>query len=201
MKRVLSESSSQTSLDRHKLHKSRVSKSRSQTTILTSLDLVRRVFHPTPPFATLLGFHLLLFSHTCLKTVADRYGSGTFFSPGCSISSFLLLCTFWTFQFSWRGSLCHPLSFDNTGHCVYRINNGRSNDGTFAFITASYQRNAVLYHLEVLYVCLRYFLSLLSVQKLLDDSSRLIAGETWDESNGEDSPSPCVWESRQHTVN
>jgi hypothetical protein len=36
-------------------------------------SLLERVFHPTPPFATLLGFQLLLFSHTRLETVGDSY--------------------------------------------------------------------------------------------------------------------------------
>jgi hypothetical protein len=66
---------------------------------------------PTPPFATLLGFHLLLFSHTRLETVGGRYGFGTFFSPNRSISS--LRCTFLTYRCLWRGSLCHSSSFPN----------------------------------------------------------------------------------------
>jgi hypothetical protein len=78
--------------------------------------LYRRVFHPTPPFATLLGFHLLIFSHTRLETVDDRYGYGTFFSPNCSTSS--LRCTCLIFQFLWPGFLCHRSPLENAHHCA-----------------------------------------------------------------------------------
>jgi hypothetical protein len=78
----------------------------------------RRVFHPTPPFATLLGIHLLIFSHTRLETVDDRYGYGTFFSPNCSISS--LRCTCLIFQFLWRVSLCHRSPLDNAHHYAFQ---------------------------------------------------------------------------------
>ncbi len=78
--------------------------------------LYTRVFHPTPPFATLLGFHLLIFSHTRLETVDDRYGYGTFFSPNCSTSS--LRCTCLIFRFLWRGFLCHRSPLENAHHCA-----------------------------------------------------------------------------------
>jgi hypothetical protein len=78
------------------------------------IPLCRRVFHPTPPFATLLGFQLLKFSHTRLETVDDRYGYGTFFSPNCSISS--LRCTCLIFRFFMV--LCHRSSLENAHHCA-----------------------------------------------------------------------------------
>jgi hypothetical protein len=55
-------------------------------------------------------------SHTRLETIGNRYGSGTFFSPNCLISS--LRCTFLTFQFLWRGFLCLRSSLPNPRHCV-----------------------------------------------------------------------------------
>jgi hypothetical protein len=78
--------------------------------------MVRRVFHPTPPFAALLGFHLLIFSHTRLEAVDDRYGYGNIFSPNCSISS--LRCTRLIFRFVWRLLICHCSSLENAHHCA-----------------------------------------------------------------------------------
>jgi hypothetical protein len=63
----------------------------------------KRVIHPTPPPATLPGFQTLLFSHTRLETVGDRYVSGTSSSPNCPFLSFH--CTFCFIQYLWRGSL------------------------------------------------------------------------------------------------
>jgi hypothetical protein len=85
-----------------------------------------RVIDPTPPPATLPGFHLLIFSHASWESVGDHYGSGTFFSPNCSIVQFRPCgaCCFFL-QYLWRGSLCLQLLIaglhtilPNNPHCV-----------------------------------------------------------------------------------
>jgi hypothetical protein len=86
--------------------------------ISDSIHLDRRVFHPTPPLATLLGFHLLLFSLSRLETVGDRYGYGPFFPPNYSIWSFR--CTFSIYRFLWRGFLCHCSFLGKARHCDYQ---------------------------------------------------------------------------------
>jgi hypothetical protein len=48
---------------------------------LSLLVLSRDVIHLTPPPVTLPGFHPLLFLHTRLETVGNRYVSGTFSLP------------------------------------------------------------------------------------------------------------------------
>jgi hypothetical protein len=94
------------------------------------MELTERVIHPTPPPATLPGFHPLLFSHTRLETVGDRYVSGTSSSPNWPFSSFH--CTFCFIRYLWRGSLCLHSSLPAcTPHCqtfviVFR-NDGGSN--------------------------------------------------------------------------
>jgi hypothetical protein len=100
----------------HKQPDARSNQHKKCTSAQICTDLHRRVFHPTPPFATLLGFHLLIFSHIHLETVDDRYGYGTFLSPNCSILS--LRCTCLIFQFLWRVFLCHCSLLENAHPCA-----------------------------------------------------------------------------------
>jgi hypothetical protein len=90
------------------------------------INLKMRVFHPTPPFATLLGFHVLLFSHIRLETLLATVMVLAPFSP--PIVQFRPYGTSLTFQCLWRGLLCHGSSLPDARHCLPQPCRG-SNDG------------------------------------------------------------------------